>query len=114
MPHPGVNRLMPHPVEPEIIHFRHARMNGEKRVFASSCLSECLSFFMHITARPQRDKYSQNLVLGASTKNLLRNAKFRSNRAKTLGNLYEDQTLFHTLSTTHAAQQYTRHITEFV
>jgi len=27
---------------PEFIHFRHSRMNGEKRVFTSSCLSVCI------------------------------------------------------------------------
>ena len=66
-------------------------MNGEKRVFTSSCLCVCISLFVHITARLSQDIYSLNSVLGTSMKNLLRNSKFRSNRAKISDNLYEDQ-----------------------
>ena len=89
-----------------------SRMNGEKRVFTSSCLSVCISLFMHITARLPQDIYSLNLVLGTSMKNLLRNSKFPSNRVKISCNLYEDQDVFLALSATCVAPHYTRHITE--
>ena len=68
-------------------------------------------FCTHNSAAPTGYIFS-NFGIGDFYKNLLRNCKFRSNRAKISGNLNEDQTVFRTLSAIYVAQKHTRHITE--